>query len=52
MWILDSYLKTLRQKEVPLVKVLWSRHDDEEATWELEDEMWQHFLGLFTLNVA
>ena len=45
--ILRRYSKVLRRKEVPLVKILWSRHGVEEATWEREDEMRQRFPGLF-----
>ena len=32
--ILDREVKQLRNKQVPLVKVLWQYHDMEEATWE------------------
>ena len=45
--ILDRFVKTLRRKEVPLVKVLWSRQRVEEATWEREDEMQWRFPQLF-----
>ena len=34
--ILDREIKQLRNKQVPLVKVLWQHHGMEEATWELE----------------
>ena len=34
--ILDREVKQLRNKQVPLVKVLWKYHGMEEATWELE----------------
>ncbi|XP_074293506.1 uncharacterized protein LOC141620568 [Silene latifolia] len=37
--ILDHKEKALRNKVIPLVKVLWSHHDDIEATWETEQEM-------------
>ncbi|KAL5552557.1 hypothetical protein UlMin_039958 [Ulmus minor] len=37
--ILDRKTKTLRNKEIPLVKVLWRNQKMEEATWEREDEM-------------
>ena len=39
MEILDSTVKKLRNKEIPLVKVLWRNHGVEEATWEPEDDM-------------
>ena len=34
--ILAQEVKKLRNKQVPLVKVLWQHHGREEATWELE----------------
>ncbi|XP_025685299.1 uncharacterized protein [Arachis hypogaea] len=35
----DTSIKWLREKEVPLVKMAWSRVGVEENTWELESEM-------------
>lgn len=29
----------LRNKEIPLVKVLWEHQKEKAATWELESEM-------------
>ncbi|KAL4017147.1 hypothetical protein IC575_024822 [Cucumis melo] len=37
--VLAREVKTLRNKEIPLVKVLWQNHRMEEATWEREDDM-------------
>ncbi|KAK8597168.1 hypothetical protein V6N12_065644 [Hibiscus sabdariffa] len=37
--ILDWEVKRLRNKNVPLVKVLWRNHKVEEATWEPEATM-------------
>ena len=37
--ILDREVKQLRNKQVPLVKVLWQHHSMEEATWEPESTM-------------
>ncbi|KAA0060413.1 pol protein [Cucumis melo var. makuwa] len=37
--VLAREVKTLRNKEIPLVKVLWRNHRVEEATWEHEDDM-------------
>ncbi|KAL5544957.1 hypothetical protein UlMin_008741 [Ulmus minor] len=37
--ILDRKDKALRNKVIPLVKVLWRNHKVEEATWEREDGM-------------
>nr|CAD1820567.1 unnamed protein product [Ananas comosus var. bracteatus] len=32
--ILDREVKRLRNREIPYVKVLWSNHEEREATWE------------------
>ncbi|KAL5554408.1 hypothetical protein UlMin_041809 [Ulmus minor] len=45
--ILDHKTKTLRNKEIPLVKVLWRNQKMEEATWEREDEMKASYPELF-----
>ncbi|KAL5544648.1 hypothetical protein UlMin_008432 [Ulmus minor] len=45
--ILDYKIKTLRNKEVPLVKVLWWNQKTEEATWEREDDMRTSYSELF-----
>ncbi|XP_073118696.1 uncharacterized protein [Henckelia pumila] len=37
--ILDRKEKQLRNKTIPFVKILLSRHGFEEATWETEDDM-------------
>ena len=37
--ILDRKEQVLRNKSIPLVKVLWMNHGVEEATWEREDQM-------------
>jgi len=37
--IADTRIKTLRGKDIPLVKVIWSRTGDEDATWKLKDKM-------------
>ncbi|XP_073133606.1 uncharacterized protein [Henckelia pumila] len=37
--ILDHKERQLRNKSIPLVKVQWSRHGIEEATWETEHDM-------------
>ena len=37
--ILDREEKQLRNRKIPLVKVLWENHSVEEATWEHEDEI-------------
>ena len=45
--ILDRKEKVLRNKTIPLVKVLWKSHSTEEATWELESEMQKKYPSLF-----
>ncbi|KAL5740169.1 hypothetical protein ACOSQ2_029349 [Xanthoceras sorbifolium] len=45
--ILDRELKELRNKTVPLVKILWRNHNMEEATWESEEIMRQQYPQLF-----
>ena len=45
--ILDSREQVLRGKTIPLVKVLWSHHGVEEATWEREAEMRDKYPDLF-----
>ena len=45
--ILDMMDKTLRNKIVSLVKVLWHNHSVEEATWEREEEMREKYPHLF-----
>ena len=39
--ILAHEVKELRNKKIPLVKVLWRNHKTEEATWESEETMRQ-----------
>ncbi|KAL5781948.1 hypothetical protein ACOSP7_006977 [Xanthoceras sorbifolium] len=45
--ILDRKIKKLRNKRVPLVKVLWRNHNVEEDTWESEETMRQQYPQLF-----
>ncbi|KAL5563812.1 hypothetical protein UlMin_033559 [Ulmus minor] len=47
--ILDQKDKTLRNKVIPLVKVLWRNHKVEEATWEREDDMRISYPELFQI---
>ncbi len=46
--ILAREIKELRNKRIPLVKVLWRHHNTEEATEESEEMMMQQFPQLFT----
>ena len=45
--ILDRREQHLRNKVIPLVKVLWRIHLVEEATWEPEFQMRQQYPHLF-----
>ena len=45
--ILAREVKELRNKRIPLVKVLWRNHKTEEATWEGEETMRQQYPQLF-----
>ncbi|XP_058726183.1 uncharacterized protein LOC131597506 [Vicia villosa] len=45
--ILEHASKSLRTKEIPLVKVQWDETRPEEATWELESEMRESYPHLF-----
>jgi hypothetical protein len=45
--ILDRDEKVLRNKRVPLVRVLWRSSRIEEETWERESEMKEKFPHLF-----
>nr|XP_008391446.1 uncharacterized protein LOC103453662 [Malus domestica] len=45
--ILDRPDKVLRNKVIPLVKVLWRNHAVEEATWETEELMQNQYPFLF-----
>jgi hypothetical protein len=47
--ILDKATKQLRRKDVDLVKVLWSQHDEGDASWELESEMRTKYPYLFVV---
>ncbi|XP_060959134.1 uncharacterized protein LOC133030414 [Cannabis sativa] len=44
--ILDRKEKVLRNKTIPLVKVLWRNSKVEEATWELESQIRELFDNL------
>ena len=48
--ILARDQKVLRNKVIPLVKILWRNHSREEATWEREEDMRQRYSHLFSLN--
>jgi hypothetical protein len=45
--ILDTKTRKTRNRETKLVKVLWTNHQTEEATWETESEMREKYPHLF-----
>ena len=45
--IVDYKLKQLRNREIPMVKVVWKNHGVEEATWETEQKMKRDYPQLF-----
>ena len=47
MQILDRREQVLRNKTIPLVKVLWRSHTIEDATWKCEEQMKRHYSHLF-----
>ncbi|XP_071917098.1 uncharacterized protein [Coffea arabica] len=44
---LDLKVKELRNKQIPLVKVVWRNHGLDEATWEVEEEIREKYPNLF-----
>ena len=46
--IIDRKDQVLRNKVIPLAKVLWMNHGSEEATWEREDHMQTQFHTYFS----
>ena len=45
--ILDKKFQVLRNRQIPLVKVLWRDQKSEEATWETEEKMRRLYPELF-----
>ncbi|XP_030478154.1 uncharacterized protein LOC115695211 [Cannabis sativa] len=46
--VIEKGIKVLRNKTIPLVKILWSDSSDREATWELETDMQKQYPELFS----
>ena len=46
--IVDREIRKLRSKWIPSVRVVWQHHKGQEATWESEDIMREHYPQLFT----
>ncbi|KAF3629492.1 putative ribonuclease H protein-like [Capsicum annuum] len=49
--VFDFQVCRLRNKEVPLVKVLWRNQSVESATWEVEADMRAKYPHLFSTNL-
>jgi hypothetical protein len=45
--ILDTLERITRSKRIRMCKVQWSRHAEDEATWERKDELQAEFPQLF-----
>ena len=45
--MLDRAFKSLRNRSIPMVKILWDGSTPEEATWEMESEIIDKFPYLF-----
>ena len=43
----EKPIEVLRNKTMPLVKVLWRNHGVEKATWETEEDMQKEYPELF-----
>ena len=47
MEIIDRKEQVLRNKSIPLVKVMWMSHGIKEATWDTEESMKKKYPHLF-----
>ena len=45
--ILDQAERRTRQKAIKFLKVQWSHHSEDEATWEQEDRLREEYPALF-----
>ncbi|GFS36766.1 hypothetical protein Acr_00g0047920 [Actinidia rufa] len=45
--IVDRRDQVLRNKVIPLVRVVWRNHSYEESTWEREDEIRERYIHLY-----
>nr|CAD1837513.1 unnamed protein product [Ananas comosus var. bracteatus] len=48
--ILAREVRKLRNRDFPYVKVLWSNHEEREATWELESALQERYPHLFQME--
>lgn len=47
IWNMDKQIKTLRCRQILLVKVYWQNHQTEEAIYEIEEDTRQKYSQLF-----
>ncbi|XP_057545924.1 uncharacterized protein LOC130824918 [Amaranthus tricolor] len=47
----SSHVRSTRRRDITMVKVLWSNHRSQEATWETEDSMRGKYPHLFSQYV-
>lgn len=45
--IIDRQVRVLKSRMIPMVKVILQYHSPDEATWELEDKLWDLYPELF-----
>nr|CAD1827430.1 unnamed protein product [Ananas comosus var. bracteatus] len=48
--ILAREVQKLRNRDIPYVKILWSNHEEREATWELESALLERYPHLFQME--
>jgi hypothetical protein len=46
--ILETSETVMRNKRIRMCKVQWSHHTEEEATWEMEEELKAEFPSFFS----
>jgi len=46
--ILETAERVTRSRTIRMCKVQWSHHTEDEATWELEEELKADYLDLFS----
>ena len=50
--ILDRQVKKLRRREIPMIRIHWSRRTAEEATWEVEARIQESYPTLYPRLIA
>jgi hypothetical protein len=45
--ILERSIKELRNKKIPMVKILWEYHGNQDATWDIKEWMRKKYPELF-----